>query len=82
MAKSEASDYVLPLYKDRAIKHLIKLAGGKEKVKTLDSEQLKAMKIARDKIAQDMQFNSLKWFRPFKYQEKFLTLGQNSPVGV
>ena len=35
MAKSEASDYILPLYKDRAIKHLIKLAGGKDKIKNL-----------------------------------------------
>ena len=75
MAKSEASDYILPLYKDRAIKHLVKLAGGKEKVKGLDSEQLKAMKVARDKLAQDMQFNTLKWFRPFKYQQKFFDLG-------
>ena len=65
MAKSEASDYILPLYKDRAIKHLVKLAGGKDYIKTLNSEQLKAMKLARDKIAQDMQFNTLKWFRPF-----------------
>ena len=36
MAKSEASNYVLPLYKTRALKHLINLAGGKKKLKELD----------------------------------------------
>ncbi len=75
MAKSEASDYILPLYKDRAIKHLVKLAGGKDIVKGLTAEQYRAMMVARDKIAKDMQFNALKWFRPFKYQQKFFDMG-------
>jgi phage terminase large subunit-like protein len=75
MAKSEASDYILPIYKDRALKHLIKLAGGKAAIKHLDSEQLKKMKDARDVIAKDMQYNTLKWFRPFKYQSEFFETG-------
>lgn len=33
---------------------------------------------ARVKIAHDMQFNQLKWFRPFKYQEKFFETGLTS----
>jgi hypothetical protein len=76
MAKSEASDYILPIYKERALKHLVDLAGGKKYVKFLDVEQLKKMKIARQKIAEDMQFNQLKWFKPFKYQSKFFELGK------
>jgi len=75
MAKSEASDYIQPIYKDRALKHLVKLAGGKRAVKELDAEQLRKMKVARDKIATDMQFNQLKWFRPFEYQKKFFETG-------
>ena len=75
MAKSEASDYILPIYKDRAIKYLVQLAGGKSEVKKLDKDQLRAMKIARDKLAADMQFNQLKWFRPFKYQVEFFKTG-------
>lgn len=75
MAKSEASDYILPIYKDRALKHLVKLAGGKAAIKHLDAEQLKKMKAARDVIAKDMQFNTLKWFRPFKYQTAFFETG-------
>ena len=75
MAKSEASDYIQPIYKDRALKHLVKLAGGKRAVKELDAEQLKKMRVARDKIATDMQFNQLKWFRPFEYQKKFFETG-------
>lgn len=75
MAKSEASDYILPIYKDRALKHLVKLAGGKAAVKQFDADQLKKMKTARDVIAKDMQFNTLKWFRPFKYQQEFFETG-------
>ena len=75
MAKSEASSYIQPIYKDRALKHLVKLAGGKQYLKYLDDTQLKAMHIARDKIAKDMQFNTLKWFRPFPYQSKFFETG-------
>ena len=75
MAKSEASDYILPIYKDRALKHLVKLAGGKAAIKHLDAEQLKKMKAARDVIAKDMQYNTLKWFRPFKYQSEFFETG-------
>ena len=71
MAKSEASDYILPIYKDRALKHLVKLAGGKAVTKRMDAEQLQKMKAARDVLAKDMQFNTLKWFRPFKYQQEF-----------
>lgn len=77
MAKSEASDYIQPIYKERALKHLVKLAGGKKAVKTLESDQLKAMKVARDKIAHDMQFNAIKWFRPFPYQTKFFETGKD-----
>jgi phage terminase large subunit-like protein len=75
MAKSEASDYILPVYKDRALKHLIKLAGGKAAIKYLDADQLRKMKDARDVVAKDMQYNTLKWFRPFKYQSAFFETG-------
>ena len=75
MAKSEASSYIQPIYKDRALKHLVKLAGGKQYLKYLDDEQLKSMHVARDKVAKDMQFNTLKWFRPFPYQTKFFETG-------
>ena len=77
MAKSEGSDYILPIYKDRALKHLVKLAGGKVAIKHLDADQLRKMKSARDVIAKDMQFNTLKWFRPFKYQTEFFETGAN-----
>jgi len=76
MARSEASDYIQPIYKDRAIKHLVKMAGGKGRIKELDSDQLKAMRVARDVIAKDMQYNTLKWFRPFKYQSEFFNTGK------
>ena len=76
MAKSEASNYVLPLYKTRALKHLINLAGGKKKLKELDKDQLNVMRIAADKIAEDMQYNQMKWFKPFGYQTKFFDLGR------
>ena len=62
MAKSEASNYIQPIYKERALKHLVKLAGGKKATKSLDADQLRAMMIARGKIAEDMQFNAIKWF--------------------
>ena len=75
MAKSEASNYVLPLYKTRALKHLINLAGGKKKLKEFTKEQFEAMRIATDKIAEDMQYNQMKWFKPFSYQNKFFELG-------
>ena len=75
MAKSEASDYVLPLYKSRALKYLIQLSGGKKAIKLMTDEQKMAMKNARDKIAYDMQFNQLKWFKPFEYQKKFFATG-------
>jgi len=78
MAKSEASDYILPIYKERALKHLVKLAGGKRAANALSDEQKKKMMSARAKLAQDMQFNTLKWFRPFKYQEKFFETGARS----
>lgn len=77
MAKSEASDYVQPIFKDRALKHLVKLAGGKKVVSHFDAMQLQKMMLAREKIAHDMQFNALKWFRPFGYQEKFFETGKN-----
>ena len=77
MAKSEASDYILPVYKNRALKHLVKLAGGKQYIKYLDGEQLRSMHVARDKIAYDMQFNAIKWFKPFEYQKKFFETGAN-----
>lgn len=75
MAKSESSDYVQPIYKDRALKHLVKMAGGKEAIKHLTPDQLKAMHSARTLIAKDMQFNQLKWFRPFSYQADFFATG-------
>jgi phage terminase large subunit-like protein len=75
MAKSEASDYIQPIYKDRALKHLVKLAGGKKASNLLNPDQKKKMMHARAKIAYDMQFNQLKWFRPFKYQEEFFKTG-------
>jgi len=75
MAKSEASSYIQPIYKERALKHLVKLAGGKQYLKYLDEDQIRAMHVARDKIAKDMQFNTLKWFRPFPYQTKFFETG-------
>ena len=75
MARSEASSYVQPIYKDRALKHLVKLAGGKKGVKALDADQLRAMQKAQEKIAEDMQFNSIRWFRPFPYQIKFFETG-------
>jgi len=78
MAKSEASDYIQPIYKDRALKYLVKLAGGKRATTALDGEQKKKMMLARDKLAIDMQFNQLKWFRPFEYQKKFFETGLNS----
>ena len=61
MAKSEASNYVAPIYKERALKHLVMLAGGKKKIANLSPDQYKKMMRARDKIAYDMQFNQLKW---------------------
>ena len=75
MAKSEASDYIQPIYRDRALKHLVKLAGGKAAIKHLTPDQLNKMKAARDTVAKDMQFNTLKWFRPFKYQTEFFETG-------
>jgi hypothetical protein len=75
MAKSEASDYIQPIYKDRALKYLVKLAGGKKAANALSDEQKKKMMIARVKLAHEMQFNQLKWFRPFPYQQKFFETG-------
>ncbi len=75
MAKSEASDYIQPIYKDRALKHLVKMAGGKKYIKEMSPEQLQSMKVARDVVSKDMQFNTLKWFRPFKYQTEFFKTG-------
>ena len=75
MAKSEASDYIQPIYKDRALKHLVQLAGGKKYIKEMTPDQLRAMKTARDVVSKDMQFNTLKWFRPFKYQTDFFKTG-------
>jgi len=75
MAKSEASDYVLPIYKSRALKYLVKLSGGKKATKLMSKEQLASMKIARDKIAYDMMFDQLKWFKPFDYQKRFFETG-------
>jgi len=77
MARSEASNYILPIYKERAKKHLVKLAGGKAAIKRLTQEQAKAMMIAVDKTAEDMQFNAIKWFRPFPYQTKFFKTGKD-----
>ena len=81
MAKSEASNYVAPIYKDRALKYLLKIAGGKKAVKLMNDEQKLAMKVARDKIAYEMMFNQLKWFRPFEYQKNSLLLAKPIPVG-
>jgi len=78
MAKSEASDYIQPIYKDRALKYLVKLAGGKKAAQALSGEQQKKMMAARAKLATDMQFNQLKWFRPFEYQRKFFETGAHS----
>jgi phage terminase large subunit-like protein len=78
MAKSEASDYIQPIYKDRALKYLVKLAGGKKHASDLSDEQKKKMMLARAKLAHDMQFNQLKWFRPFPYQKKFFETGLKS----
>ena len=75
MAKSESSDYIQPIYKDRALKHLIKLAGGKSAIKHLSPDQLKKMRATVAVVAKDMQFNALKWFRPFKYQQEFFETG-------
>jgi len=72
MAKSEASDYIQPIYKDRALKYLVKLAGGKRATQALDTEQKKNMMLARDELAHDMQFNQLKWFRPFEVPTEIL----------
>ena len=77
MAKSEASDYIQPIYKQRALKHLVKMAGGKTAVNKLNEEQLKVMQSTRTSIAKDMQFNQLKWFRPFPYQLKFFETGKH-----
>ena len=77
MARSEASDYIQPIYKDRALKHLIKLAGGKKATKALEADQLRAMMKAQQKLAEDMQFNAIKWFRPFPYQTKFFKTGKD-----
>lgn len=41
MAKSEASDYIQPIYKDRALKHLVKLAGGKRAANALSLNKRK-----------------------------------------
>ena len=78
MARSEATDYIMPIYKERALKHLIKLAGGKKVVKAFNIDQFRAMKIAQEKISADMQFNTLKWFRPFEYQKRFFETGTTS----
>jgi phage terminase large subunit-like protein len=78
MAKSESSDFIQPIYKQRALKHLIKVAGGKSVVKGFDADQLSAMQKARTAIAKDMQFNALKWFRPFPYQLRFFETGKTS----
>lgn len=75
MAKSEASDYIQPIYKERALKYLINLAGGKKKVDKFTTEQYHAMRKARDKLAEDMQYNQLRWFRPFPYQLEFFKTG-------
>ena len=48
MAKSEASDYIQPIYKERALKHLVKLAGGKRAANSLSIEQKKKMMLAID----------------------------------
>jgi phage terminase large subunit-like protein len=77
MARSEASDYILPVYKSRALKYLVELAGGKKYIKHLNAEQIRAMKVASEKIAYDMQFNAIKWFKPFDYQKKFFDTGAN-----
>jgi phage terminase large subunit-like protein len=76
MAKSEATDYIQPIYKDRALKYLIQLSGGKNIVKKFDDDQLRKMKAATSLIAKDMQFNQLKWFRPFPYQTEFFKTGK------
>jgi phage terminase large subunit-like protein/Tfp pilus assembly protein PilV len=73
MARNE--DYILPLYKDRALKHLIKLSGGKLAVSQFTPDQLDKMKAARTVIAKDMQYDTLKWFRPFTYQTAFFATG-------
>lgn len=75
MAKSEATQYIQPIYKERALKYLVKLAGGKKKVDKFTPDQYQAMRVARDKLAEDMQFNQLRWFRPFPYQLKFFKTG-------
>jgi len=75
MAKSEGTNYIQPLYKERALKHLVKLAGGKLAVKQLSPDQLNTMRKASVAVAKDMQFNSLKWFRPFPYQTAFFNTG-------
>lgn len=77
MAKSEASDYIQPIYKERALKHVLKMAGGKAAVKHMTPEQLLKMKKARDSVAKDMQFNAMKWFRPFPYQKQFFETGKD-----
>lgn len=77
MAKSESSGFIQPIYKDRALKYLVKMAGGKAAVKKFTEDQLKKMHVAREKLAYDMQFNQLKWFRPFPYQMKFFETGAN-----
>ena len=76
MAKSEASDYIQPIYNERAMKYLVLAAGGKQKLLKLDANGLRKMKRARDQIAKDMQFNQLKWFRPFPYQKEFFRTGK------
>lgn len=78
MAKSEASDYIQPIYKERALKYLVNRAGGKKAVSTLPEDKIVEMMAVRDKLAADMQFNTLKWFRPFKYQVKFFETGKQS----
>ena len=55
------------------------MAGGKTAVSKLDAEQLKVMQKTRIAIAKDMQFNQLKWFRPFPYQQKFFETGKDYP---
>lgn len=75
MAKSAASEYIQPIYKERALKYLVNKVGGKKAASFLNADQLKAMMVARDKLALEMQFNTLKWFRPFSYQKKFYETG-------
>ena len=73
---SKAETYIQPLLKKRALQHILSTAGmSQEDVLKMEPEQQMKLMHTRDKIAEEMQFNTLKWFKPFEYQKEFFKTG-------